>query len=142
METKAMIPGRKSLRGFTLVELMIVVAVVGILAAVAYPSYQESVRKGRRAGATADLAEIAQNLERHFTINNTYATFTIAAPFNRSPRSGPVFYNISFVATPARTTYVLRAVPTGVQTGDRCGTFTLSNTGAKTVSGATIGECW
>jgi len=141
-ERELMSLNRNRTAGFTLIELMVVVAIIAILAAVAYPNYQESVRKGRRAQATADLAELAQNLERHFTVNNTYATFAIAAPFNQSPRVGAAFYNVSFTAAPARTTYVLRAVPTGAQTGDKCGTFTLSNAGAKTVSAASIAECW
>ncbi|MCC4620365.1 type IV pilin protein, partial [Xanthomonas cassavae CFBP 4642] len=61
--------------GFTLIELMIVVAVVGILAAVAYPSYAEHIRKSRRAQAKADLVEYAQMAERSHTTNNTYASF-------------------------------------------------------------------
>lgn len=128
--------------GFTLVELMVVVAIVAILAAIAIPSYQESVRKGRRAQATADLAELAQNLERHFTVNNTYASYVINAPLNRSPRTGTAHYTISFAANPTRTAYVLRAVPTGSHAGDKCGTYTLSNTGARTVSGADLETCW
>ena len=128
--------------GFTLIEMMVVVAIVAILASIAYPSYQESVRKGRRAQATADLGELAQALERHFTVNNTYANYVIPAPLNRSPRQGDLYYNISFVGTPARTTYSIQAVPAGAQSGDKCGTYGLTNAGAKSVSASTVADCW
>ena len=65
--------------GFTLIEVMIVVAIVGILAAVAYPSYIDSVRKGKRAEARAALASLLQQQERYFTQNNTYETFAVGA---------------------------------------------------------------
>lgn len=135
-------PKGKRATGFTLIEIMVVVTIIAVLAAIAYPSYTESVSKGRRAQATADLGELAQVLERHFTVNNTYANYVIAAPFNRSPRQGDLFYNISFVGTPTRTTYSIRAVPAGAQAADKCGTYTLTNAGAKSVSASTVAICW
>ena len=69
----------KRIAGFTLVELMIVVAIVGILAAIAYPSYIESVRKGKRAEGRAALTSLLQQQERFFTQNNTYIDFNTAA---------------------------------------------------------------
>ena len=69
--------------GFTLIELMIVVAVVAILASIAVPAYQEQIRKSRRAQAKADMVEYAQMAERYFTVNNTYVGFTL--PTSQSP---------------------------------------------------------
>lgn len=72
-------PRRVNNAGFTLIELMIVVAIIGILAAVAYPSYIDSVRKGKRAEARAALMNLLQQQERYFTQNNTYETFAVGA---------------------------------------------------------------
>ena len=86
------------MRGFTLIELMIAVAVVGILAAIAYPSYQEHVRKARRADAQTALLELAQFMERHYTANGRYLTTAGAAPvlpFDAAPKDGATkYYNI------------------------------------------------
>ena len=95
--------------GFTLIELMIVVAVVAILAAIAYPSYQNQVRKTRMGQAQADMLELAQFMERCFVANNTYAGCLL--PFNASPRTGAPFYAIGFVGLPNRQGFVLRATP-------------------------------
>lgn len=135
------------IKGFTLIELMIVVAVIAILAAIALPSYQEHVRKSRRAQAKADLVELAQFLERRHTVDNHYGG---ALAFSVSPREATgtsVMYNITRAPIagnpPNPQTFVLRAEPANAQQNDRCGTLTLSNTGAKTRSGAVAeSECW
>lgn len=130
---------RQSNRGFTLLELMIVVAVITILAAIAYPNYTESVRKSRRAAATADLSELAQNLERWYTLNNNYSTYTIPARLQRSPQQGTVYYTIRAVR--AQNTFTLTATPTGAQASDRCGALTLTHAGTKG-AGRSVSECW
>ncbi|WP_341678966.1 type IV pilin protein [Niveibacterium sp. SC-1] len=129
----------KTNRGFTLIELMITVAIIGILAAIAMPSYTEHVRSGKRGVAKADLAEIAQFMERYYTENNTYASAT--RPFDRSPRetSATKNYDISFSGTPDASTFSLQAVPTGPMSGDRCGTLTLNQAGAKSAAQT---DCW
>lgn len=133
--------------GFTLIELMIVVVVIGILAAIAYPSYQEHVRKARRADAQTALLELAQFMERHYTANGKYLTAANAAPvlpFSEAPKDGATkYYDLSFPAAPTASSYTLRAVPKGAMVDDACGTLTLANTGAKgQAAGATLATCW
>ncbi len=138
-------------RGFTLIELMIVVAIVAILAAIAYPSYQDSVRKSRRADARAVLLEAAQFMERRYTenfqagytsVNNAALT---AAGLGSSPKDGgTAYYNIQVVTVANPPSFTLSAQPVGAQSGDTgCGTLSLTNTGLKTVSGPKpAAECW
>lgn len=131
---------RRSGQGFTLIELMIVVAVVAILAAVAFPSYQEHVRKSRRAQAKADLVELAQQLERQHTVQNTYAGLTL--PFTQSPRDGTSWYALSYSGNPTASSFTLQAVPSGAQSSDKCGTLSLDQAGRKTPAAATVAGCW
>ena len=94
-----MIKRQAGFRGFTLIELVIVMTIVGILAAIAFPSYQNSVRNSRRATAATDLLELAQWMERRYSLNNTYLDngAAPALPFVTEPRQGgTVVYNFSF----------------------------------------------
>lgn len=131
-------------KGFTLIELMVVVVVVAILAAIALPSYQEQIRKSRRAQARSDLAEVAQGLERSFTVNRSYDSTVYSLPFNHSPReaAGNGFYTLSF-STQTATTYKVQAVPVAgtSQATDRCGTLAIDNLGNKTHSTGTDSDC-
>ena len=132
----------KAIAGFTLIELMVVVAVVAILSAIAIPAYQDSVRKARRAQAKADIVEYAGLAERWRTANNTYAGFPL--PYTVSPREGgTTHYNLTPTPFTAANAFTITATPAGRQTADRCGTISLSNTGEKTKSGsASLAECW
>ena len=143
---------RPSNQGFTLIELMITVAIVGILASIAIPSYRQYIAQANRAEAKTALLTNAQFLERNFTELNCYhrsdATCTTAAisvvlPVTRTPESGAQLYAVSLQAATA-TTFTLQAVPQGNMTGDACGTLTLNHLGvkARTGSGLTVNECW
>lgn len=128
-------------KGFTLIELMVVVAIVAILAAIALPSYQEQVRKSRRAQARADLAEIVQGLERSFTVNRGYDKYDL--PFKQSPREaadGAGFYDIKIDPQEA-TTYKVIATAKGAQASDRCGDLSIDNLGVKKHSEGSDSDC-
>lgn len=134
----------KKHNGFTLIEVMIVVAIVGILAAIAYPSYQEQVRKSRRADCAGELTLLANAMERFFTLNGSYPA-TVAAmnfPANCPIDGGTPSYTFSIPARTA-TTFTVQASPTGPQAGDKCGDLTLTHTGQQGVStGLALTECW
>lgn len=140
--------GRPGARGFTLIELMIVVAIIGVLAAIAYPSYTDSVRKGKRGQAKGALVELAQRAERHRTVQGSFDTFWSSVPTDqkRSPREGTAAYTLTFTPNEANTGFTLSAVPQGAQTADtRCMTLTLADTGQKGVTGGATGtaaDCW
>lgn len=121
--------------GFTLIELMITVVIISILAAIAYPSYQDSVRQTRRAAAQADLMELASHMERLYTANSSYGDASTALP-----DLGTEFYSVNFASgEPTNSTFEIEAAPTGAQTTDSCGTISISHTGAQ---GAATTDCW
>lgn len=133
-------------RGFTLIELMIVVAVVGILAAIAYPSYAEYIRRGHRADARAGLLQAQQWLERAATATGAYPTALPAALTWSTDATKR--YTIGFQLGNTNSAYTLVATrkSPGSQAGDRCGDFTLTNTGIRgavnLTAGTTAADCW
>ncbi|MEO7242545.1 MAG: type IV pilin protein [Variovorax sp.] len=135
------------LRGFTLIEVMIVVAIVGILTAVALPSYQAYVVRTHRAGAGACLTELAQFMERVYTTNlrydqNNSSATVLPATQCQTDLNGRYTFAIAAAAV---STFSLTATPQGAQASadTGCATLSMSQTGAKGVSGGdTVAHCW
>lgn len=134
---------RCSMQGFTLMELMIVVAIVAMLASIALPSYQKQVRDSRRTDAVSALLIARQAMERHYSKNYSYTDAEAGTTFvNKSPIDGAtVYYNL--VLNSDAATYTITATPAGPQAGDKCGNLTIDQTGAKGHAGtASFEECW
>lgn len=129
--------------GFTLIELMIVVAVLAILAAIAYPNYQEYLAKSRRAECASVLVGLANGMERRFSTTNSYEG-VLPGPAQCPRDGGAPYYNVGFAEDePTANTFVIEAVPAGVQSGDSCGRLTIDNTGARgQAAGMTTRQCW
>ncbi len=166
-----MFENKKSQSGFTLIELIIAIAIIGLLASIAYPAYTESVNRAKRAQAQTAIVSLAQAMERYFTANNTYVGAAIGTVFPASvPATGTAVYTLSFVdpgtagltaATPVCTALAPTAtnygvcatrVSGGAMANDTCGNFAFTAAGAKTLVGysttkfaslsAAIAGCW
>ncbi|EHR41747.1 methylation site containing protein [Alishewanella jeotgali KCTC 22429] len=132
MQYKSVKPAEQ--QGFTLIEVMVVVVIIAILASIAFPSYQNYVLRSGRTDARDALLNISQQLERHYTLNNSYATY------NSAPATSPAgFYSITL--TKGATTYTITAEPASGsrQTKDSCKSFTINQAGVKT---STPAGCW
>lgn len=148
LRSPARAPRRPS-GGFTLIELMITVAVVAILAAIALPSYQDYIRKSRRADAQGFLAEVAAR-QQHFLLDRrAYAESIIAATSATPaglgltvPASVASYYTFSIATdnTTSPPSFLVSAAPTGSQSAEACGTLKLDQAGVRTVTGT--GTCW
>jgi type IV pilus assembly protein PilE len=137
-------------RGFTLIELMVVVAIIAILAAIAYPSYSRYAFRTRRGEAHEMLMRVAAAQERDFTNFNAYASGITGTDDTDLGFSSADSENGSYTITTAKgstgdsQSYKLTATPKGVQASDSCGKLELTNTGVKTAPDdtGTNGKCW
>ena len=138
-------PARAS-GGFSLIELMIVIAIVGLLASIATPSYVGYLARGKRAEAKQALLENALFLETHYTTRGFYSTAkgnntAPTLPVTQVPRSGTANYTLS--ASASNTGYSLTATAVNSMASDACGNFTLNQTGTQGVSGSLgVAACW
>ena len=139
---------RRATTGFSLLELMIAVAIIGILTAVALPSYVSHVARGKRAEARGALQENAQFLETYYTTHGFYSTEKGGStapdlPVTQVPSSGTANYSITAKVTNSGSGYTLTAEAQNVMKNDPCGNFTLTQTGTQGVSGTlSVADCW
>lgn len=141
------ISSKRFARGFTLVELMIVVVIIAILVGIAYPLYTEQVRKAHRADGKSALMEIMQAEERYRTTEFTYTTDLDGdLGYSSDPvESDESYYQVAAAACAGdiRVCVQLTATPINAQSGDKCGNLTLDSRGNKGRSGsAPMDQCW
>lgn len=132
--------------GFSLIELMIVIVLIAIIAAIAFPSYQESIRKSRRTLAKTALLDLVSQEEKYYSLNNAYASLaTLGISSSVTDSSGRSFYTLSVgdITTPENgpsTDFIATATPTGDQSNDTlCGEYTVNSLGQQT---PTTSGCW
>ena len=130
---------RRSNRGFTLIEMLIVIAIIGIVITIGYPSLTEYVKKGRRTEVAGLLSEQAQILERFYSKSNVYSGATGLSAGNDYYTIAPTLTDQTFLLTATRKAGSAMAT-------DKCGDFTITNTGVRSMvnaaSGLTTKDCW
>jgi type IV pilus assembly protein PilE len=147
-------------RGFTLIELMIVLAILGLLGAIALPSYTSHTAKAYRTDARAQLLQVAQFMQRFYAANDNFKADRkgnavlgqIPEMLLHSPSQGPALYDLTIPeATLSEQNFIIQMTPvaSGKMATDECGTFTLTSTGIKGVAvGTNTGnttlrdKCW
>lgn len=131
--------------GFTLIELMVTVAIVVLLATIALPSYQDYILKSRRAEGKSVLLNTQQLVERAYTDLNRYDTAVASVVGASGVRSEHGYYMVT-TASATVSTYSLNSAPQGGQASDKCKTLTINQAGATDVSGVTSpitrADCW
>ncbi|QIZ77124.1 type IV pilin protein [Ferrimonas lipolytica] len=126
-------------RGFTLIEMMIAVTILGILASIAYPSYTDYVQSSRRALAKTTLVEASQRLERYYAQNLTFTGAVSGSTLTIFTTSGDFDEYYSLTASAAANSYSLTAAPAGSQSTDECGSLSLNSSNQTSASAS---HCW
>lgn len=141
-------------KGFTLIEVMIAVVIVGLLTALAYPSYQEYVRRAARAEARTAMMRMAQLQERYFTDRSQYLAITAGdltssttlSAWSDANWSGTSYatrkYNLTVATANTNTTFTITATPANGFTDPACGNLTLGSDGARSSSVGDAATCW
>jgi type IV pilus assembly protein PilE len=134
--------------GFSLIELLVVLVIMGVLSALALPGYTRYVQRGNRTEVMAALLEAQHFMERYYSANGQYLSPANAVPMlpqrlQRIPIQGTVRYQLS-VREATVNSYLLQAVPEGSMAGDVCGNLTINQTGLRGVLNSTnsVSECW
>lgn len=138
-------------RGFTLIEVMIVVAILGIVSAIALPSYRAHIDRSRRADARTQLLQAAQFMQRFYTANDSYqydraansSSDQMPAQLKQSPADSSPVYALTVNASTSDYTLTMAPVAGSPLANDACGAFTLTATGVRGVTGTkSRDECW
>ena len=135
---------RRRAHGFTLIELMIALAVAAVLASIAFPSYLSQIAKGRRGDGKQALVELAQKLERFHTERGTYAGATLGNGGLYPALSPSGYYSLS-ISSQTADGFVIAATPRSSQAGDACGALGYNQLGDRTVGAGAplrLEQCW
>lgn len=132
-------------RGFTLMEVMVTVAIIGILSAIAIPAYTSYIQRANRSDVRTQLLEAASFLQRSFSQNNQFPG-ALPTTYQQSPATGTVKYTIALTNPGGNTTFLLTATRAGTMATDECGDYTLRNDGTRNIvnqaTGRTAVDCW
>ena len=130
--------------GFTLIEMLVVVAIIGIVGAIALPAYRDNVSRGRRVEAQAALVESTQWMQRFYAAQNTFdgADTKFPASLKAVPKTGTKTYTVSVTVGADKRSYTLKATPETAFPDSKCGYLTLTDAGVKGTQSGTVAACW
>jgi type IV pilus assembly protein PilE len=129
-------------KGFTLIELMIVVAILGILSAIAYPSYTSYVKRANRADAIDSLLALAGRMEELYMNTDSYATATVNAAGTGTVGSSETSEGLYTLSIPSATAFAYKLTATPKTADAECATLSLDSLGQKTATGTNAANCW
>lgn len=133
---------KKNNLGFTLIELMIVIAIIGILAAVGYPAYTSAVKKASRADGIDSLLSLAGRMEEYYMNNDTYVGATVNAAGTGTVGSNKTSDDLYTLSITSATLFAYSLTATPKTADASCGNLTLNSLGQKGVTAGTVAACW